>query len=187
MLVRGRVLLFSVVGALVLVAAAGALATSACSSSSPAAAACNENPWQCGTGQTCWPQGCNCPSGWSFACIASAAGVPLGESCSLEIGKATCGEMQTCVFLQGADHGACRAYCDPSNPDRGCGPGQECAQLVVGDASPARLENVCVPMPVDEDASLTIEAGTGSSSGGGAYGDAIVQPDAKAEAGHPQQ
>jgi hypothetical protein len=105
----------------------------------------------------------------------------------LEIGAATCGDTQTCVFLEGADHGVCRAYCDPSDPNRGCGPGQFCAQLSVGDASPTRFEHACLPSPVDEDASLTVEAGSGGSSGGSDL-DVILQPyDVKAESGHPRQ
>src|SRR5258708_7125997 len=92
----------------------------ACGSSSPAATPCNENPWQCASGQTCWPQSCNCPGGWQFACLASVSGTPLGSNCTLEIGKVACGDTQTCVFLQDASDGVCRAYCDPSNPSHGC-------------------------------------------------------------------
>jgi hypothetical protein len=156
------------------VAVAVAAVMAACNSSSPAATPCNENPWQCAAGQTCWPQPCNCAAGWQFACIASAQGIPLGESCMLQLGTATCGDMQTCVAFQDAGTGTCRAYCDPANPARGCGPEQVCIVLAVGNASPARVENVCVPAPTYEDASFGVDGGGGSSSGG--LSDVFEQP-----------
>jgi hypothetical protein len=71
-----RALVFSI---LVATGLAAALVV-ACGASPAPAASCIDNPWQCAAGQTCWPQGCNCPSGRQFACIASATGIPLGES-----------------------------------------------------------------------------------------------------------
>jgi hypothetical protein len=92
----------------------------------------------------------------------------------LQLAKATCGDLQTCVSFQDAGDGVCRGYCDPANPvARGCGQGQECVQLAVGNASPPRLENVCVPIPIDEDASFGIEGG----GSGGVLTDVIIQPD----------
>jgi hypothetical protein len=152
----------------------------ACSSSPAPAKPCNEDPWQCAAGQTCWPQSCSCASGWQFSCVASAQGIPLGESCTLDLGKVQCGDMQTCVAFEDAGTGFCRAYCDPSNVARGCASGQECTQLFVGNASPPRAEYVCVPIPTMEDASLGVDGNTSSSSGGGLI-DVIVQPDVEAD------
>jgi hypothetical protein len=42
-------------------------------------------------------------------------------------------------------------------------------------------------MLVDEDASLTVDAGGSASSGGGPYLDVILQPDVRFDATHPQQ
>jgi len=174
---------------LVALAAAGALVVmvvAACGSSSATALSCNEDPWQCTAGQTCWPQPCNCPQGWQFACVPSAKGIPLGEGCMLQIGTATCGDLQTCVFFQDAGDGVCRGYCDPTDPQRGCGPGQACVQLTVGDASPPRVESVCLPLPTNEDASFAVDGGSGSSSGGGPA-DVIIQPDVQPDSVNTHQ
>lgn len=159
-----------------------------CGSSSSQATPCNENPWECSSGQTCWPQQCTCPSGAScdpttctpqFQCVASA-GKQAGESCQLQIGQPTCGDLQTCVELADAGPtGACRYYCDPTDPSRGCAPGFTCEQLSVGNSS--ATEHVCVPAPLEDDASLGVDA-PGSDEGGTIYVDGSpLQPDAMAD------
>jgi hypothetical protein len=91
----------------------------------------------------------------------------------LKVANATCGDLQTCVVFADAGDGVCRSYCDPASTMRGCGTGQECVQLAVGTANPPRYENVCVPIPIDEDASFGVEGG----GSGGVLTDVIIQPD----------
>ncbi|HEY8042002.1 MAG TPA: hypothetical protein VIF15_19500 [Polyangiaceae bacterium] len=161
-------------------------------SATPAAPAtpCNEDPFQCGAGKTCWPQQCTCPSGTGcsptdctpqFECAGSAGKQP-GDACQLQIGQVTCGDLQTCVALAGSGApGVCRVYCDPGDPRRGCASGFGCVQLGVGSSS--AVENVCLPAPSAEDASLSVDAP--SSDDAGAYDpDALpIQPDAMADSG----
>jgi hypothetical protein len=90
----------------------------------------------------------------------------------MQIGQPTCGDLQTSVSFADAGNGSCRGYCDPNNVNRGCGPGQMCSRLTVGGSMPAQSESVCVPIPSDEDASLTVDAGGGL----GGYDDVIALP-----------
>jgi hypothetical protein len=120
------------------------------------------------TAQTCTPK---------FSCIASDNAVPEGQNCDLVIGKAQCGDNQTCVELRdaGAGNGVCRQYCDQHG---GCPSGESCVELTVGNASSA-TERVCVPPPLESDANFGIDTGSGSSgSSSGGY-----NPDAWYEAG----
>jgi hypothetical protein len=166
-----------------------------CGASSSQPAPCNENPWQCSSGQTCWPAQCTCPAGTScdptncapqFQCVRSAA-KQAGESCQLQIGQATCGDMQTCVELADAGAaGVCRYYCDPSDPTRGCAAGFICEQLTVGNSE--ATEHVCVPTPSDEDASLGVDAPMSAGDDGPAYVDGLpLQPDVLADGGQYHQ
>jgi len=161
-----------------------------CGASSSQPTPCNENPWQCGSGQTCWPQQCTCPSGAScdptnctpqFQCVPSA-GKPAGEPCQLQIGQPTCGDLQTCVELaDGGASGVCRYYCDPADPTRGCVSGFTCEELTVGTSS--ATEHVCVPSLAGEDASLNVDAPSGDD-GGTVYVDGmLIQPDATPDSG----
>jgi hypothetical protein len=176
---RGRSL---AVGALL--ACIGVVGALACSSSSSGATACNEAPWQCGTGQTCWPN-CVCSSQpcpqtkctLTFSCVQSDNAVPEGQNCTLSFGSggAQCGDDQTCVLPEdaGANNGVCRQYCDQN---RGCPSGESCVQLSVvntqNPSSSAATEYVCVPPTLDQDAAFGIDTGGGGSSGsssGGSY------------------
>jgi hypothetical protein len=161
-----------------------------CGSSAPPATTCNDDPFQCGKGQTCWPQQCTCPPGTScdptdctpqFQCLAGAD-KQAGDPCQLTIGQVTCGELQTCVELRDSGGGGtCRDYCDPGDPRRGCVSGFQCVALGVGGS--ASVESVCVPAPADEDASLGIDVP--SSDDAGYYDpDALpMQPDVLADTG----
>lgn len=171
---RGRSL---AVGALL--ACIGVVGALACGSSSSGATPCNEAPWQCGSGQTCWPD-CVCSSQQNctaqsctpkFSCMASDNAVPEGQNCDLVIGKPQCGDNQTCVELQdaGSGQGVCRQYCDQNG---GCPSGESCTELSVGNmTSSSATERVCVPPSLDEDANLGIDTGSGSggSSSSGGY------------------
>jgi hypothetical protein len=107
--------------------------------------------------------------------------VPEGQNCDLVIGKAQCGDNQTCVEMQdaGMGNGVCRQYCDRQGE---CPSGESCVELTVGNASSSSAtEHVCLPPPLDTDASLEID--TGSGSGGGGSGSGGYDPDAWYEAG----
>jgi hypothetical protein len=179
---RGRSL---AVGALL--ACIGVVSAIACSSSKAGSTACNEAPWQCGTGQTCWPAQCSCPSSQQqactpanctpqFQCVQSDNAVPEGQNCDFSIGKAQCGDNQTCVQPQdaGAGGGVCRQYCDQNG---GCPQGYTCTALLVGNSS--ATQRVCLPPSLDTDANLGVDTGGGSSgSSSGGY-----DPDAWYEGG----
>ncbi len=188
------------VGALLALALAGVVGGIACSSSRAGSTPCNEAPWQCGSGQTCWPN-CVCSSQQNctaqnctpqFSCMASDNAVPEGQNCDLVIGKPQCGDNQTCVELvdAGSGNGVCRQYCDQHG---GCPSGESCVELTVGNAtSSSATERVCVPPPLDTDASFDIDAGGGSSgsSSGGYNPDAWYEAgpfDGSSEGGRPQQ
>src|ERR1700678_2664409 len=81
-----------------------ALACSSSSSSSPPP--CNEDPWECGSEQTCWPQ-----STTSFACLNSGSGT-AGSACEDSVGAPTCGAGLACLQTSTASGGICSAYCD---------------------------------------------------------------------------
>jgi hypothetical protein len=105
--------------------------------------------------------------------------VPEGQNCDLVIGKAQCGDNQTCVEMQdsGTGNGVCRQYCDQGG---GCPSGESCVELTVGNKnSSSATERVCLPPSLEGDANLGVDTGGGSSSSsGGAY-----DPDAWYEAG----
>lgn len=157
-------------------------------SSGDSGAPCNVDPWQCGSGQTCWPESCVCPSGQAcdptnctpqFQCVASVA-AQQGQSCSLTIGSATCGDQLTCFQLgTSAGSGVCRPFCDPSDPSHGCTSGFQCTTVLVGNSE--AQESVCLPV-IDQDAAFGVEAG---GEDAGFYDpDALPdQPDVLADSG----
>jgi hypothetical protein len=158
-----------------------------CRGSEAAATPCNEDPFQCGAGETCWPQQCTCSSGQAcdttnctpqFQCVGAADRRP-GDSCKLQIGSPACGALQTCVAIAGSGvGGACRFYCSPGAPDPGCATGFTCVRLGVGNSS--ATEDVCLPAPSDSDAALPV----GAPDGGGYDPDgALAPPDAAADSG----
>jgi hypothetical protein len=95
----------------------------ACSSkSSPVP--CNEDPWECPSGQTCWPS-----NGTSFACLNSGTGT-AGGPCEDSEGIATCGDGLACLQTTSAG-GTCVAYCDNTDPSHACPSTQLCEMDVV--------------------------------------------------------
>jgi hypothetical protein len=97
----------------------------ACSSkSNPATQPCNENPWECPSGQTCWPT----LSG-SFECVNSGPGA-AGSSCQDSAGVATCGDGLACLATT-ATNGVCTPYCDNTNPAHACPAGLVCDMIQV--------------------------------------------------------
>jgi hypothetical protein len=96
--------------------------------------------------------------------------VKPGENCSLSIGQAQCGDLQTCVAYADGGAGACRAFCAPSDPSRGCAADETCVELTVGSGAASPSENVCVPRPSEQDADLSVDGGTGGQP------DDVVEP-----------
>lgn len=133
-------------------AAIAVVAASACSTHD-AGKPCNDNPWQCSSGQTCWPVQCTCSGSGScdptnctprFDCTASVAGRAAGQSCENKIGKATCGDDQACIGFADGGTPTCSAFCDSSHP---CPSDQACVPLTLGNSS--LVENVCVTVGSD--------------------------------------
>jgi hypothetical protein len=98
----------------------GASLAVACSSSSnPASKPCNEDPWECPTGQTCWPV-----TGGSFQCLNSGPGT-LYSACQDTLGVPTCTDGFACVQVT-TTSGACSPYCDNTNTAHACPSGLTC-------------------------------------------------------------
>lgn len=121
----------------------------ACSSSN--STPCNQNPWECPTGQTCWP---NSPT--SFACLNSGSG-QIGSPCQNTEGIATCGDGLACLTDESNGSGTCTPYCSNTNPAHACTGGAFCATAtLVGSGATFQ---VC--------ANSVVDSGTGSSSSSG--------------------
>lgn len=105
----------------------------ACSSSS-SAPPCNQNPWECGTGQTCWPKDTT-----SFACLNSGAGT-AGSACEDSVGVPTCGDGLECFQTSGGASGICSPYCDNTNTSHACPSGMSCQMVFVA----ATTIQICV-------------------------------------------
>lgn len=96
------------------------LATAACSGKSGSSPpSCNEDPWECPSAQTCWPQ-----TTTTFACLNAGPGA-LGASCEDTVGTPTCQAGLVC-FQTGAAAGSCVASCSTTDPSHACPSGQLC-------------------------------------------------------------
>jgi hypothetical protein len=118
----------------------------ACSSSSsgtaPATSACNEAPFDCPSGQTCWPNA----AATAFECLNSAAGVSAGAACVDTEGAPSCGDGQLCYQDPSATSGECVDYCEPSVAAHGCSNGSTCRELELEFAGNVTLTTyVCIP------------------------------------------
>jgi hypothetical protein len=134
----------------------------ACSSSSGSGAAtpCNEDPWQCPTGQTCWPNS----AGSGFECLNSAAGVSAGASCNDSEGVPTCGDGQLCYQSMPPVLGVCVDYCSLSIAGHGCAAGSTCGNLVLSNNSTLATQ-VCVSPSTGAQDSGTPDSSTSSPDG----------------------
>ncbi|MGZ5971274.1 MAG: hypothetical protein ACXWP4_26570 [Polyangiales bacterium] len=113
----------------------------ACSSSNdagPVTTPCNEDPWQCPTGQTCWPTDLS----GTFACLNSAAGKVKGDACGNTVGAPTCGDGLACFQGVGDASGHCVAYCDNTKAGHGCAAGETCQTALLSGTSSAF--HICV-------------------------------------------
>jgi hypothetical protein len=135
---RHRILSALVVASLAVGAAAVGCSSS---SSSGGGSQCNSDPWQCPTGQTCWPSDSN----GNFACLNSAVGKNKGDACTNNIGAPTCGDGMAC-FAVGTPNGTCIPYCDNTKAGHGCAAGETCqpAALRLPSGGTSGTFNVCV-------------------------------------------
>ncbi len=131
-----------------------ALLSTACSSSSSNAGdggssttPCNENPWECSSGQTCWPQ-----TATSFQCLNAGPGM-LGAACVDTVGSPTCGAGLACFQAIGATGGSCFAYCSTTDPSHACSGNDVCQTVELGGTGGPEF-------------SICISQATGGSDGG---------------------
>jgi len=105
---------------------------------SPPPKPCNEDPWVCGSGQTCWVN----QAGTGFECLNAGPGAE-GAACDLTIGAVAC---QAGLFCNTAH--VCGRFCDSQDPEKACPEGLMCA--AVGIQNPETLAiigdvELCVP------------------------------------------
>lgn len=138
------------------------LLAAACSSSSSGGGSsstpCNQNPWECSSAQTCWPQ-----SQSAFACLNAGPGT-AGSACQDTVGTPTCGAGLFCLMGVSSTGGTCVEYCSTSDPKHACSPGALCEAAALGGVGGPEF-NVCVPMAMGAG-----DGGTGAESGGTADG-----------------
>lgn len=118
-------------------AAIGLLAACSSTSGGSSTTPCNENPFECTSGQTCWPK----DAVPTFACLNSGPG-KKGDSCQNTPGSATCGDGLACLQLASAG-GTCVAYCDSTNTAHACASGETCTLAYLGGPSGPQL-HLCV-------------------------------------------
>jgi hypothetical protein len=102
---------------------------------------CNENPWECPSGQVCWPT-----TSSPFACLTSGT-AQAGEACMLTVGAATCSDGLNCLAISDSGAGVCSPYCDPTDTDagHGCAATAVCRTAYLPGSGSATNFNVCVP------------------------------------------
>jgi hypothetical protein len=145
------------------------LVAAACSSSSGSSSTpCNQDPWQCSSTQTCWPQ-----SATAFACMNAGPGM-LGSACEDTPGTPTCGAGLFCLQTTMMP-GTCLAYCSTSDPKHACTGGAVCAMGALGGLGGPEF-NLCVPMAVGD-------GGTGADGGGTTDGGGTADGGSDAPAG----
>lgn len=151
----------------------------ACSSSSSGGGAattpCNAAPFECPSGQTCWPNS----TGTGFACLNSAAGVTAGTTCVDTEGAPTCGDAQLCYQGQSSPSGVCVDYCDPSAAAHGCGSGSTCRELEL-EANGSLTTNVCIPTATGGEDAGGVDSSSPDSSSPDSSPDGSSSPDGAA-------
>jgi hypothetical protein len=140
------------------------LVVAACSSNSSGSGAasvpCNQNPWECPSTQTCWPESLS-----AFACLNAGPGT-LGATCMNTVGSPTCGAGLACFeSISGATEGTCVAYCSTTDPSHACPTGQECAVAALGGAGGAEFD-ICVSPSSGQDAGMDAPPGDGPAGDG---------------------
>ncbi|HEX8794696.1 MAG TPA: hypothetical protein VF765_27305 [Polyangiaceae bacterium] len=139
------------------------LSVAACSSSSgsggTASTPCNQDPWQCSSAQTCWPQ-----SQSAFACLNAGPGT-AGSACQDTVGTPTCGAGLFCLMGLGSATGTCVDYCSTGDPKHACSGGALCEPAALGGAGGPAF-SVCVPMATGGGDGGTGPDGNGTADGG---------------------
>ncbi len=115
-----------------------AFVAAACgSSTSSGPASCNDNPWECPSGQDCWPA-----SSSTYACLTSGTGAP-GAQCLQVVGTPSCADGLGCFQQAGQSMGTCVPYCDSQHP---CASGTTCTEAHLNcPSSPCPGIYVCEP------------------------------------------
>ena len=142
------------------------LVLAACSSSSAGSSApppCNQEPWECSSAQTCWPESIS-----AFACLNAGPGA-LGAACVNTVGSPTCGAGLAC--FQSATNptamGACVAYCSTTDPSHACTGGAVCETAFLGGTGGPEF-SICVsPNAGDDGGTPQGDGAAGDASGGG--------------------
>lgn len=149
-------------------AALSALVVLACEPSRPSgvggAPDCTTDPFQCEVGETCWPN----DNVTKWICHEAKAGKGAGAECNLVGGQVSCDEDLVCIVQgEGNAKGVCTPYCDPMNPDHGCG-GAACVQFTINTASMTKfVVRACDPDGGGTTSSSGASASSGSTSSGG--------------------
>lgn len=141
------------------------LAAAACSSSSSSSgsgsdastAPCNENPWECPSGQTCWPV-----SATSFQCLNAGPGA-VGATCANTVGSATCGAGLACFQALGSASGSCYTYCSNTDVTHACTGPDTCAAVELGGTGGPTF-SICIPPTTNPD-SGTADSGPAADTG----------------------
>lgn len=145
------------------------LLLAACSSSSGGGSTstpCNQDPWQCSSGQTCWPQ-----SSSAFACMNAGPG-SVGSTCQDTVGSPSCGAGLFC--LQGATTttGTCVAFCSTTDPKHACTGNAQCETAALGGVGGPEF-SVCVSTisangdaGTGPDGNATADGGSDAPAGG---------------------
>jgi hypothetical protein len=140
----------------------------ACSSSSKSTVTpCNENPWECKSGQVCWPTTMS-----AFACVASGTG-KAGDTCMLTIGTATCSDGLNCLATSATGDGICTPYCQLTGTAHTCPSTSVCEIGELPGGGDTDGFNVCVPLAAGDD-SGSDDSGETVSDGGSGVSEASV-------------
>jgi hypothetical protein len=146
------------------------LLLSACSSSSSSGGSsrtpCNQDPWECSSGQTCWPQ-----SESGFACMNAGPGSP-GSTCQDTVGSPSCGAGLFCLQGTTTNSGTCVAYCSTTDTKHACTGNAQCETAALGGVGGPEF-SVCVPTSstngdggTGPDGNATAEGGSDAPAGG---------------------
>lgn len=104
---------------------------------------CNQDPWNCGAGQTCWFN----QAGTGMECLNARNEFQAGDACTPSIGTPTCGEGLLCVGDMNGG-GTCERYCDNTETCKACPEGLVCRSVSFSDQTTMQViasANVCLP------------------------------------------
>ena len=134
----------------------------ACSSSSAGPSTpppCNQDPWECSSAQTCWPESVS-----AFDCLNAGPGA-LGAACENTVGSPTCGARLACFQSNPTAMGACLAYCSTTDPSHACTGGAVCETAFLGGTGGPEF-SICMSPNTGDDAGTPADGGAGDASGG---------------------